>query len=1816
MKTKRKALAILLTLCMVLTMLPATALASAGEGLLGETLPEPAVCTMTADCGAAEHDEGCLSQAGPEGIAPLDGAAATPEAITTTPEAVTTTPEAVETTPEHVTVTPEGMNVPENDMIDGQTAETLNAVSDQVNDFVTFYIDKGNIVLGEGTASGYDMEGNLITSVSAVGYRIMQSAGTTADHTITVNDGQQNIVLKDVNLEFNTTATAINISSLQIFGGEATVTLEGQNTMVNNTAYMPGILVKENAKLIITAADTEQSLTARGNGTEASGIGTIPYYPGVTKEFGIHAGTIEIQNGTVTASGSRRGVGIGSAYGRDVQAIKISGGVVTAQGGERNAQWNSGVGLGAGQNAIVSGGIEITGGTVYARGGYYAIGTYECTPSTNVLIDVPITIDGGSIELTGAVGSAQDLKNSGGSVVSRTPVLVQSEEGSALANTEVTLHDVTNNKTWTARTDGNGYLYPYLPEGETIFTLDGSEVETAITGGVSNAIGAICTCQQGDNIYLDTESPITVYKSTEGTDSVSVSLSGRIEPTADCKLQIHKIRYEASVKTQGAPAPKIEGSVLTVYEWEQSYEITVKVINGQNAECYVEKTIAVATDKVAGLFSIADGSITAKLTTEPAIEEGGEPTRNITYSQGDRSVTIPESERFVIEGASSANTIVIESGNPNIVLDQVAISSGNSPSIWIKSGCPVLWLKGENSLNSTRKTYATLQVDGGAGVIIDSEKDEAGMINGKIPSTEPVSGEAHALPQTKYAGSLTVDTTSILGSGNYAPGIGSCKGQVKSQGMQIEIRGGSVTAYASNGTYGEIGTAIGVGGAPTTSNATCAVTITGGNVYTEARSKGFGIGSRNVTIDLTGGTIYSVVTVGNTGVDRAAAIGGTNNDITIGTVGDTENSRELNVVGIGKQTASGIGGVNPKIAIHSGNVYAYGDGNGAAIGGNYGQPIRGIEITGGEIWTKGVTTSIGVKGTSGGQPTTGKAPVEISGGNVHAEGSLGSDIVASSAVVTVTIGSGAALDLTGSVGAPLVNNSSETIIQGNILNDITVNAPTQVTGSLSGSVTVTSGGALDVDGSIKEGESNHVTVESGGSLSVSGSVQTDVTNTGETNIGGNVDGNVTSESGSTVIGGNVTGDLNATGGNIAVGGDVGGNKNTEGAVEESIAVIRFDVNDTTGTVAASVIRRAGDNRPLAEEEIPTPERENYRFEGWNTRIDGMGTPVTAGMEIRGNVTAYAQWAVMDEYKLSVAQSRLTDGTIVIGNGADKTEAVREYAKSLMGSSMFIAEGGDISVTEAEAGVYAVTLTLNGQSVVKNLNITFTETEKTTEQFLVEALEALDSIAAEITGAYSDMELDLMTKAVDEVLRGTDFYKITGRTIEVVGASGAFTVTLGLKDQTGTKEMQTVITLATPETDGEKAAYAIKGVVDIKLTFDKGTSDADVVAAAKASLKNMVTPYEGADTEITVVLLSGIDRYRVTASVGGETVSKVVLVTPVYEGYEPGEPLEGRITGNTDVVLSNDTERNGTTLTVELTGTPAGTVSYQWQKRSESGWINVNDGRSGTLTLSLLTMADDGAQYQCVVTHKVPDTQPAVATLTAAALTVKKGDWPAPDLTVTRPENESGTGSIAGLTTEMELRQGEGEQAGDWTMVSESQAANGITEIPYGTVYQARYAETDYVNAGPVKTIRMAAGVTVSGQVSSSGGENDPVIVTLKQEAAVIASTAAIEGAFGFEGVESGSYTLEISKTGHVTKAFDLTVTDAEISDLVYAIYLIGDVNEDGNVDGSDMQRLYSHVNKSNLLSELAAGDINEDGSVDGSDMQRLYSHLNKSNPLF
>lgn len=74
----------------------------------------------------------------------------------------------------------------------------------------------------------------------------------------------------------------------------------------------------------------------------------------------------------------------------------------------------------------------------------------------------------------------------------------------------------------------------------------------------------------------------------------------------------------------------------------------------------------------------------------------------------------------------------------------------------------------------------------------------------------------------------------------------------------------------------------------------------------------------------------------------------------------------------------------------------------------------------------------------------------------------------------------------------------------------------------------------------------------------------------------------------------------------------------------------------------------------------------------------------------------------------------------------------------------------------------------------------------------------------------------------------------------------------------------------------------------------------------------------------------------------------------------------------------------------------------------------------------------------------------------------------------------------------------------------------------------------------------------------------------------------------------------------------LTITEVSSS------ILKGDVNLDGNVDSTDLQRLYVHLNGQNSITDanqLLIADVNASGNIDSTDLQRLYIHLNGSSLL-
>ena len=150
-------------------------------------------------------------------------------------------------------------------------------------------------------------------------------------------------------------------------------------------------------------------------------------------------------------------------------------------------------------------------------------------------------------------------------------------------------------------------------------------------------------------------------------------------------------------------------------------------------------------------------------------------------------------------------------------------------------------------------------------------------------------------------------------------------------------------------------------------------------------------------------------------------------------------------------------------------------------------------------------------------------------------------------------------------------------------------------------------------------------------------------------------------------------------------------------------------------------------------------------------------------------------------------------------------------------------------------------------------------------------------------------------------------------------------------------------------------------------------------------------------------------------------------------------------------------------------------------------------------------------------------------------------------------------------------------------------------------------------------------ISVSGTIKSYGSASDAVTVTLtKQGETKPAFTAPLPGASGtapysqnysFSAVPAGTYTLKVEKKGHAPWTENITVGTDNITGKDVTIYLWGDVNKDGGVSVSDMQRLYTHLNSTKPLTDTSTADVNNDKVISVSDMQRLYAHLNGTKPL-
>ena len=140
------------------------------------------------------------------------------------------------------------------------------------------------------------------------------------------------------------------------------------------------------------------------------------------------------------------------------------------------------------------------------------------------------------------------------------------------------------------------------------------------------------------------------------------------------------------------------------------------------------------------------------------------------------------------------------------------------------------------------------------------------------------------------------------------------------------------------------------------------------------------------------------------------------------------------------------------------------------------------------------------------------------------------------------------------------------------------------------------------------------------------------------------------------------------------------------------------------------------------------------------------------------------------------------------------------------------------------------------------------------------------------------------------------------------------------------------------------------------------------------------------------------------------------------------------------------------------------------------------------------------------------------------------------------------------------------------------------------------------------------GYGVSGNVESFNSGTDEVTIQLIEQGQ---SGNKFTASYSFSDVPSGTYTMKVIKSKHVTREYTITVGAEAVTQDV-KIHLLGDINGDGKVNMKDWGAVYAHVNETKLLTgyELKCAEVTGDGKVTMKDWNRIYAHVNETNPLW
>ena len=388
----------------------------------------------------------------------------------------------------------------------------------------------------------------LVTITDSGSYTLTGTIDQFSDPThpthVVVSAATANITLNNVNV------TLINYSPLSIRPGSTvnlTLAAGTENTLSLGASEvsLAGLSVPAGATLVI--GGTGKLIARGGSAGNGAGIGggrNQYTEPNTNRDAGI----ITINSGVIDATGGPYGAGIGGASYDPSSGSSVNGGIITINGGEITARSTSSTHGGAGIGGGFNGGGEITikGGTVIATGGYNngasgaeAIGSGSGSPAAFLST---VRIYGGSVKTLSPMRIHSTLRNTAGNVYLAI-VTVQDNSGNPLSNTEISCK--AGAASFTAKTDGDGKLYLWLPEGDNTIIVSSGDVMYRAAGTVSTNDSATLTASEFNpgaevngtmyETWSEAVSAVQMYQTITLLKDLSLSTSDRM-PTVPCTI--------------------------------------------------------------------------------------------------------------------------------------------------------------------------------------------------------------------------------------------------------------------------------------------------------------------------------------------------------------------------------------------------------------------------------------------------------------------------------------------------------------------------------------------------------------------------------------------------------------------------------------------------------------------------------------------------------------------------------------------------------------------------------------------------------------------------------------------------------------------------------------------------------------------------------------------------------------------------------------------------------------------------------------------------------------------------------------------------------------------------------------------------------------------------------------------------------------------------------------------------------------------------------------------------------------------------------